>query len=262
MYLTKMHGIGNDYLYLYNQQGTDFPDLARKLSPRHKGIGADGVIHIASGGPEEADFTMSIYNADGSEGEMCGNGIRCVGKYVYDNGHTDKEELKVWTLAGMRILTLFPGEDGKIDQVTVAMGCAKLGETQVLELGNQVVQGVCVSVGNPHFVVEWQDLPGLELEKLGTAIQNHPLFQPEGVNVEFYTPGEESFTMRVWERGSGETLACGTGACACFAVASARYGWQGKVLGNLLGGQLELWQEEQIMMKGSATTIFQGDISF
>lgn len=260
MQFTKMQGTGNDYIYFYDQEGVDFSALALALSPRHTGIGGDGVIHIKKGGRQGAPFTMEMFNADGSQGAMCGNGIRCVGKYLYDQGHTQSLDLKVDTLAGVRRLLLHPDSSGKIHRVTVSMGRCTVQEKVVLSILGLDLVGTPVSMGNPHFVVEWADIAQLDLPRLGCAIQQHPLFQAEGVNVEFYTPSPTGFTMRVWERGSGETLACGTGACGCFGVGREKHHWQDKVTAQLRGGTLTLWQEDQeIWMEGEAVTLFTGE---
>ncbi len=259
MKFTKMHGTGNDYIYVYGREDLDFSALAPPLSQRQKGIGSDGIIHIR---PQGEDFIMEMYNADGSQGAMCGNGIRCLGKYVYDMGHTQKTNISVHTQSGRRSLQLHLGQDGKVAEVTVAMGKATQQEDRTLSVLGKTIKGTFVSVGNPHFVVMCQDPRDIDLPLLGSALEKHPDFAPDGVNVEFYTPTTEGFFMRVWERGSGETLACGTGACATFAVGQAKGILdQGAMVAELLGGTLQLWQEEgEIFMRGEAVTVFQGEL--
>lgn len=260
MKFTKMQGTGNDYIYVYGEEGRDFSALAQALSPRQKAVGSDGLIHVKPG--SQGDFVMEMYNADGSQGAMCGNGIRCLGKYVYDMGHTQKTELMIETQGGHRHLKLHLGEDGKVAEVTVAMGNAIDRKDMVLSVEGKAVEGTYVSMGNPHFVLMCQEPRHINLEILGPALEKHPAFAPDGVNVEFYTPTEEGFYMRVWERGSGETLACGTGACACFAVGQEKGVLdQGGLTAELPGGRLQLWQEEgEIFLQGEAVTVFHGEV--
>ncbi len=260
LHFTKMHGIGNDYIYFYQQEGLDFPALSIQLSQRHKGIGSDGLIHIFRNSQDS--FVMEMYNSDGSRGSMCGNGIRCVGKYLYDQGHTQETSFSILTGAGLRHLTLHLGTDGKVQEVTVAMGQAEGFLTHKLEVAGRDMEGTFVSVGNPHFVVLCPEPGKIPLETWGPLLEKHPVFAPQGVNVEFYSPTEEGFTFRVWERGSGETQACGTGACACFAVGQ-RLGVldPGPLTATLLGGTLKLWQEDsQIFLRGEAVEVFQGSV--
>lgn len=258
MKFTKMHGTGNDYIYVYNEEGVDFRELAPVLSHRQKGIGSDGIIHIRT----EDGFHMEMYNADGSVGAMCGNGIRCVGKFLYDHGYTDQTSLTIETKAGPRQLQLHLNPDNQVDTVTVNMGKASGQEDLELELNGKTVRGTVLSMGNPHFVIMCHNPQDIALEVLGKALETHPHFAPDGVNVEFYSPTEEGFSMRVWERGSGETLACGTGACACFAVGQ-RKGIldSGALTAQLLGGELSLWQEgDEIQMRGEAVTVYHGEL--
>ncbi len=274
MKFTKMHGIGNDYVYMdCTKEKLENPEeLARLVSDRHKGIGADGLILIQSS--EEADFEMAMYNADGSYGKMCGNGIRCVAKYVYDNGLTDKTELKIVSGGAVKYLKLLV-KNGKVEKVRVNMGEpvlepekipvigrgeALVGETVVVD--NQVYEMTCVSMGNPHAVVFLDDVEHLKLEELGPKFENHERF-PDRVNTEFVRRiDRKNLQMRVWERGSGETMACGTGACAT-AVAAVLNGLAERdVTVHLLGGSLEIsWDEKDncVYMTGPAATVFTGE---
>ena len=274
MKFTKMHGIGNDYVYMdCTKEKLENPEeLARLVSDRHKGIGADGLILIQSS--EEADFEMAMYNADGSYGKMCGNGIRCVAKYVYDNGLTDKTELKIVSGGAVKYLKLLV-KNGQVDKVRVNMGEpvlepekipvigrgeALVGETVVVD--NQVYEMTCVSMGNPHAVVFLDDVEHLKLEELGPKFENHERF-PDRVNTEFVRRiDRKNLQMRVWERGSGETMACGTGACAT-AVAAVLNGLAERdVTVHLLGGSLEIsWDEKDncVYMTGPAATVFTGE---
>lgn len=260
MKFTKMHGIGNDYIYLYEEKGVNFPLFAEIFSKHHTGIGSDGVIHILPS--KSCDFAMEMYNADGSMGKMCGNGIRCVGKYLYDNKKTSKTALNIETAAGPRSLKLTVGKEDTVTEVSVNMGKAENIEKYHIQVSDLEFSGTFVSVGNPHFVIECDDIEEIPVEIWGKAIEKHPKFAEEGVNVEFCTRTEDGFRFRVWERGSGETQACGTGACACFAVLKE----EGKLKDTittayLLGGSLQLWEEQgEIQMRGSATMVFQGEI--
>lgn len=276
MKFTKMHGLGNDYVYVncFEEKVTEPEKVSRFISDRHFGIGADGLILIQPS--DKADFEMAMYNADGSRGEMCGNGIRCVGKYVYDYGLTDKTQIRIDTLAGVKYLDLML-EDGKVSQVKVDMGapCLAAAEIPVTADTEQVIQAplvvegrtyemTAVSMGNPHCVIFLEeDVRKLDLEAFGPAFENHPRF-PRRINTEFVNVIDEStLRMRVWERGSGETLACGTGACAT-AVAAILNGKSGhKVTVQLLGGDLEIaWEggDASVFMTGGAVTVFDGEI--
>ena len=264
MKFIKMHGLGNDYIYLDCMERTpaELPALAVRLSDRHFGVGADGLICVCPS--ENADFRMRMFNADGSEGEMCGNGIRCLGKFVYDQGLTDRTALNIETLAGVRFLALHPKE-GRVEEVTVDMGIPVLEHVRVLPLGADSRTVYPVSVGNPHAVVFLErpdSLAGLDLARLGPALERHPCFLPGRINAEFAAVhGPDRLTVRVWERGSGETLACGTGACAVLAAAasSGRTGRSAAV--RLPGGTLQIrWEENQhIYMTGPAVTVFKGE---
>ena len=273
MKFTKMQGLGNDYVYVncFEEKIEDPSALAVTISDRHFGVGSDGLIMINPS--DVADCEMEMYNADGSRGEMCGNGIRCVGKYVYDYGLTDKTEISVETLAGIKYLKLFV-ENGKVTKVTVDMGSPILtpAEIPVIADGERVVDEpilvdgeeyrmTCVSMGNPHAVVYVDDVQGLEIEKIGPKFENHERF-PNRVNTEFVKVlDRHTVEMRVWERGSGETLACGTGACAT-AVACILNGLtEDDVTVKLLGGDLQIqWDKEKntVFMTGPATVVFDG----
>jgi diaminopimelate epimerase len=255
-----MHGLGNDYLYVFGEVPENAAELSRKLSDRHFGAGSDGMIYITPSA--RADFGMRIFNADGSEAKMCGNGIRCVGKYVYDKGYTDKTGITVETLSGVMLLRM-QARGGKVRSVTVDMGRAEVGETFALEAAGATVTGTPVSVGNPHFVVFVDDIEKAPLLTAGPAIEKHEAF-PGGVNVEFVQPlGNNKLRMRVWERGSGVTMACGTGACASAAAAVAkgicRAGAPVSVV--LDGGTLEITVGDggEILMTGPAETVYEGE---
>lgn len=299
MKFTKMHGIGNDYIYVDCTKNPlpDPGEVARAVSDRHFGIGGDGLILINPS--ERADFEMAMYNADGSRAEMCGNGIRCVAKYVYEHALTDKTRITIETLAGIKRLELTIGKDGpsimanpgqvcsqgdghtqnrgQVTQVKVDMGVPELvpakipvlvdGERAVglpLEVGGKCYQMTCVSMGNPHCVVFLEeDVRSLDLEKIGPSFENHPLF-PSRVNAEFVNViDSQNLRMRVWERGTGETLACGTGACAVAVAAMLNQKSSSEVTVHLLGGDLQIaWQGQgaPVYMTGTATTVFEGEI--
>ena len=275
MKFAKMQGIGNDYIYVdCFHETVDHPsELAVKLSDRHFGIGSDGIILIEPS--ETADCKMDMYNADGSQGKMCGNGIRCVGKYVYERGIAQKEILKVETLSGTKTLHL-EVRDGRVSAVEVNMGrpIRKSSEIPVVfskdqVLGEPLVIGgreyriTCVSMGNPHCVVFVEDVDAIHLEEIGPLFENHPMF-PDRINTEFVQIfGKDELKMRVWERGSGETLVCGTGACAaaCAAVWNQFAGRCIKI--HLKGGDLSIrWdgKTDEIFMKGPAEFVFDGEV--
>ncbi len=250
MRFTKMQGLGNDYLYFFGPAPENAPALSRRLSERHFGPGADGLIFI--GPSDRADFRMRIFNADGSEAKMCGNGIRCVGKYVYDGGLTDKTDLLIETAAGLRRLWLHP-ENGKVVSVTVEMGRA------VVTPGEE---GDLVDVGNPHLVRFVSDAEGVSLSSLGPELCASV---PGGINVEFVQVlGPDRLRMRVWERGSGITLACGTGACASTAAAVMRGLCRPSQPITVLldGGELRVTvgSQGEISMEGPAETVYEGEI--
>lgn len=276
MKFTKMQGLGNDYVYVncFKETIENPPEMAKKVSNRNFGIGSDGLIMINPS--DVADFEMEMYNADGSRSEMCGNGIRCVGKYVYDYGLTEKEHISVETLAGIKYLDLTV-EDGKVKLVKVDMGSPELvpENIPIVADGNRVIDEPInvngteyrmtgVSMGNPHAVVYVEDVKGLDIETIGPALENHERF-PNRVNTEFVKVlDRNTVEMRVWERGSGETMACGTGACAV-AVACILNGFtEDKVTVKLLGGDLQIeWDKEadKIYMTGPAEVSFDGEIN-
>lgn len=269
----KMEGLGNDYVYVedFGNSIKNAPEIAEHISDRHFGVGGDGLVLICKS--DKADFRMRMFNADGSEGEMCGNAIRCVGKYVYDKGFVTKTSVTVETLAGIRILDLTV-EGGKVASARVDMGRPILkprdipvdadGETfidQELVADGKTYRGTAVSMGNPHFVTRVDSVDGLDLAKIGPSFEHHKMF-PKRINTEFVQVLSRSeVRMRVWERGSGETLACGTGACAT-AVACALNGWTDRtVTVRLTGGDLHIeWTEEDmVFMTGPATLVFEGE---
>ena len=261
MHFTKMHGLGNDYLYVFGEVPTNIAELSRRLSDRHFGAGSDGMIYISPS--SVADFKMRIFNADGSEALMCGNGIRCVGKYVYDKGLTKKTSLRIETLSGIKDVGLTV-HDGHVERATVGMGTAIAKDVLELEVAGTIVRGMPVSVGNPHFVIFVDDAEAAPVSTLGPKIERHEAFAG-GVNVEFaQVLSRDEVRMRVWERGSGITMACGTGACATAAAAVA----QGlcpsgrPITIHLDGGDLyiRVSSKNAITMTGPATTVYEGDV--
>ncbi|MGN0447442.1 MAG: diaminopimelate epimerase [Acutalibacteraceae bacterium] len=260
MKFTKMHGLGNDYLYVYGEVPENIAELSQKLSERHFGAGSDGMIYISPS--KTADFKMRIFNADGSEAKMCGNGIRCVGKYVYDKGYTDKTSLKIETLSGIKHLSL-KLSCGKVKNVTVNMGTAKVEAEKTLNVCGQDITFIPVSVGNPHAVIFCPDIEKAPILQVGPALEHHEEF-PDGVNVEFVQViSDEQLRMRVWERGSGVTMACGTGACATVAAATAKNICEKESLisVNLDGGTLKVQvdYDNTVTMTGPAETIYEGE---
>ena len=275
MKFTKMHGLGNDYVYVncFEEKIDNPPAVARFVSDRHFGIGSDGLIMINPS--KTADFEMEMYNADGSRGEMCGNGIRCVAKYVYDYGLTDKTQISVETLGGIKYLDLTV-EDGKVSLVKVDMGKPELEADLIpiisereqvidepLEVDGKEYHMTGVSMGNPHAVIYVDDVKGLDLEKIGPKFENHERF-PKRINTEFvHCIDRQTVEMRVWERGSGETLACGTGACAVAVSSILNNLTDTQVTVKLLGGDLQIeWDREKdrVFMTGPATVVFDGVI--
>ena len=257
---TKMQGLGNDYLYVYGPVPETVRDLCVKLSDRHFGAGSDGMIFISPS--PVADFRMRIFNADGSEARMCGNGIRCVGKFVYEKGYTDKRSLSVETLSGIRRLNL-ETLNGRVRSVSVEMGAYEVETDRTVRVGNRTVALTPVSVGNPHAVLFVKDAESAPVDTLGPRIERHEDF-PDGVNVEFVqvlTP--DALRMRVWERGSGVTMACGTGACASVAAAVSRgYCLSGTPVRVLLdGGTLTVTArpDRTLLMSGPAVTVYEGE---
>ncbi len=266
---TKMHGIGNDYIYIYCP--TDFPsdisELSIEMSRQHTAVGSDGIILILPS--DKADFMMRIFNADGSEARMCGNGIRCVGKYVADHGLTDKTCLDIETLSGIKHLTLHRGPEGEVESVTVDMGKALtsdpvLPSEEMIDAPVSTSAGVmrltAVSMGNPHGVIFTDRLDRTDLSVLGPELENHPMW-PDRANIEFARiDGPDEITVRVWERGSGITMACGTGACATVAAAVLNGLVSGPVTVHLPGGDLliEISPSGSVLMTGPAAKVFEG----
>ena len=271
----KMHGIGNDYIY-FDCMSEDVPnpsELAKRLSDRHFSIGGDGVILLRPS--TVADCRMSMFNADGSEGMMCGNGIRCVGKLAHDLGYVKGESCTIETLSGIKTLEFNIGSDGKVSSAKVDMGAAVLapelipctlgGESVIdreVEIGGEKHKVTLVSMGNPHCVV-FENPEELDLEKIGPLYENSPLF-PKRINTEFVRViRRNELKMRVWERGSGETWACGTGACAT-AVAAVLNGYADKntpITVHLRGGNLTItYTDDTVFMEGGATLVFVGEI--
>lgn len=273
---TKMHGTGNDYIYvdLFQQTLENQQEVAKMVSDRHFGIGSDGLICIAPSA--RADCRMIMYNADGSEGAMCGNGIRCVAKYVYDRGIVPKDQMSIETKSGIKKLELTV-EEGKAVYVRVNMGEAVLKPSEIpvqaegedfiarqIEAGGRRYTVTCVSMGNPHCVVFTEGIDGLDLEKTGPLFENHPLF-PDRINTEFVEVIDgHTLKMRVWERGSGETISCGTGTCAATvaAVLNGHCPRGEEIEVRIRGGALydTYLENGEVLMKGPATEVFQGEI--
>lgn len=271
---TKMHGIGNDYVYIncFDQNIDNPSELAIKMSPRRFSVGADGVILICPS--DVANAKMRMFNLDGSEGKMCGNGIRCVGKFIYDNGIAKKDTVTVETLSGIKTLKITE-RDGKAEIITVDMGkaeftpekipaiadCDTIIDTAITVNGDEY-NITAISMGNPHAVTFCDEIDSLNLEKIGPYFEHHEMF-PEGVNTEFIRViDENSLQMRVWERGSGETFACGTGACAA-AVSAVVNGYckcESEITVHLVGGDLFITYtaDGTVYMRGGATTVFDG----
>lgn len=275
MKFTKMHGCGNDYVYVNClEESVEHPEeVARLVSDRHFGIGSDGLILIHPS--EIADFRMAMYNADGSQGQMCGNGIRCVAKFVYDYRLTDKSSIAIETLAGIKYLDLTI-EDGKVSMVKVDMGAPILTPSEIpVKLGRDrciaeklTVDGkeyeiTAVSMGNPHAVVFVEDTETLPLEQIGPKFEHHEAF-PERINTEFVQIlNRREVNMRVWERGSGETLACGTGTCATVVACVLNGLTEDEITVHLLGGDLLVKYDreaDKVWMTGPATIVYTGEI--
>lgn len=277
MKFTKMHGIGNDYIYFncLEKEIENPEELSIKLSDRHFGVGGDGIVLILPS--DKADFRMRMFNADGSEGKMCGNATRCIGKYVYEKGITDKKEITLETLSGIKTLNLSVNEENKVESVEVNMGEAILKASEIpvkfdkekvinerIKIADSEYNITCVSMGNPHCVVYMDDIDDLNLEKLGPKFENDSIF-PERVNTEFIKViDENTLKMRVWERGSGETWACGTGACAA-VVSSVLNGYckyDTPIKIKLLGGELSIkfMKNGLVYMSGPAEFVFEGSI--
>ena len=277
MKFTKMHGCGNDYIYIDGAKEhiaqEEKPDFVRRVSDRHFGIGGDGVIFINPS--DEADFEMEMYNADGSRAEMCGNGIRCVAKFVYDKGLTDKTDISVISYGKIKYLQLSL-KDNKVDTVRVNMGAPELIAANVpvvcdkeqavdepITVQDTEYKMTCVSMGNPHAVVFMENVTDLEIEKIGPYFESHERF-PKRTNTEFVKViDRNTVQMRVWERGTGETLACGTGCCATVVACILNGLTDDTVTVKLLGGELEItWDREAdlVYMTGPATTVLEGEI--
>ena len=276
MKFTKMHGIGNDYVYVncFEESVKNPAEVSKFVSDRHFGIGSDGLILISPSAI--ADFRMNIYNADGSQAEMCGNGIRCVAKYVYDYGLTDKTEISVETLAGIKYLRL-QVENGKVASVEVNMGAPILEPKEIpvaveespvvnvpVEVKGKIYHMTCVSMGNPHAIIFMNNVKDLDIAAIGPYFENHTVF-PKRTNTEFVEVlDRNTVNMRVWERGSDETLACGTGACATTVACILNDKTESEVTVHLLGGDLKIrWDREanQAYMTGPATVVFDGEIT-
>ena len=281
MKFTKMHGCGNDYIYVDGAKEQipleKKPELVKKLSDRHFGIGGDGVIFINPS--TETDFEMEMYNMDGSRAEMCGNGIRCVAKFVYDKGLTDKTSISIVSCGKIKYLDLTV-EDGKVSTVKVNMASPILNADDIpvildkqkkqdqvvgekIQVGDRTYEMTCVSMGNPHAVVFMEDVAGLDIESIGPLFENHSYF-PKRINTEFVKVLDRSnIEMRVWERGTGETLACGTGACASVVACVLNGLTNDEVTVKLLGGSLHItWDREAnlVYMTGPAETVFEGEV--
>ncbi|MDR2086567.1 MAG: diaminopimelate epimerase [Dysgonamonadaceae bacterium] len=263
MKFTKMHGLGNDYVYIdcFKEKVENPQELAIKISDRHRGIGSDGLILIMPS--ETCDFRMRMFNADGSEGRMCGNGARCVGKFVYDEGYTYKKEITLETKSGIKALQLFPVNQ-KVEKVRVDMGEPQSQLiNQTVDFESEKYTLTCVSMGNPHAVIFTTGIDAADIETIGKKIENHPMF-PERTNVEFVeilSPTQAK--MRVWERGSGETQACGTGACAVAVAGVLNRLLERRSTISLPGGDLEVeWNEKNnhVFMTGPAVKVFDGEI--
>lgn len=276
MKFTKMHGIGNDYVYVncFEESVKNPAEVSKFVSDRHFGIGSDGLILISPSAI--ADFRMNIYNADGSQAEMCGNGIRCVAKYVYDYGLTDKTEISVETLAGIKYLRL-QVENGKVASVEVNMGAPILEPKEIpvaveespvvnvpVEVKGKIYHMTCVSMGNPHAIIFMNNVKDLDIAAIGPYFESHTVF-PKRTNTEFVEVlDRNTVNMRVWERGSDETLACGTGACATTVACILNDKTENEVTVHLLGGDLKIrWDREanQVYMTGPATVVFDGEIT-
>ena len=265
IHFMKMHGVGNDYIFVDTAQCA-IPDpqtASIAWSRPHMGIGSDGLVLIGRAETPEADFTMRIFNADGSEGLMCGNASRCIGKYVYERGLTDQTRVRLLTASGIKVLELAINPDGTISSVTVDMLAPMLEhEMQFLPDGEPLPDGVFVSMGNPHYVIFVDDLDSVDVAAQGAVLERHQRF-PERCNIEFAQVTADGIRMRVWERGSGITMACGTGACAT-AVAAAvtgRSGRQSRVIMD--GGALDIeWRasDNHVYLSGPATFVYEGDI--
>lgn len=261
MRFTKMQGLGNDYLYVYGEVPENIVELSVRLSDRHFGAGSDGMIFIAPS--DKADFSMRIFNADGSEAKMCGNGIRCVGKYVYDKGYTSKKELAIDTQSGIKYLTLVTDDGDKVKEVTVDMGKGVFEDEKTLTVSKEELKYIPVSMGNPHAVFFTEDINTVALDSVGPLIEHHNEF-PGGVNAEFVEViFENEIRMRVWERGSGITMACGTGACAsvCACIKKGYCNYDDEICVRLDGGDLyiKVTKDNTVYMRGPAVTVYEAE---
>lgn len=274
---TKMTGLGNDYIYINCTDGVkikNISEVTKKLSDRHTGIGADGLILIDKPSSLDSDFKMRIFNSDGSEAEMCGNGIRCVAKFIHDNNLSNKDKLSIETLAGIKKVKLLE-ENGECNEVIVDMGEPIFQDKNIpynvyeafskdldLDILGEKMRFTVVSMGNPHAITFVEDVNKVDIEKYGPAIENNPIF-PNRTNVEFVQIiNKNNIKIRVWERGVGETFACGTGACAA-VVASGLNGYTDEIVNvSLPGGKLKIeWgKDNHIYMQGPATTVFEGKL--
>ena len=275
---TKMTGLGNDYIYVDCTSGVklkNIPELTKRISDRHFGIGADGLILIDKPENSNSDFKMRIFNSDGSEAEMCGNGIRCVAKLIHDNELSNKDKISIETLAGIKKVKILEDEEGKCNEAIVDMGepifqdnnipydlYEPFNKNLILDVGEEKMRFTVVSMGNPHAVTFVQDLENIPIEKIGPIIENNPIF-PNRTNVEFaQVIDKNNIKVRVWERGVGETFACGTGACAAVVAGGINGYTDENVSVNLRGGELKIeWgKDNHIYMQGPATTVYEGRI--
>ena len=275
---TKMTGLGNDYIYVDCTDGTklkNIPEMAKKLSDRHFGIGADGLILIDKPDNKQSDFKMRIFNSDGSEAEMCGNGIRCVAKYIHDHNLSTNDKIAIDTLAGIKKVKILENDEGVCNEAIVDMGEPIFHDKNIpynvyepfnkdldINVEGEKMRFTVVSMGNPHAVTFVEDLDDLQIEMCGPVIENNPIF-PNRTNVEFVQIiDKNNIRVRVWERGVGETFACGTGACAA-VVASGLNGYTDEIVNvSLPGGKLKIeWgKDNHIYMQGPATTVFEGKL--
>lgn len=274
MKFTKMQGCGNDYVYIngFTEKIEDKPAFVRAVSDRHFGVGGDGAIFINPS--EEADFEMEMYNADGTRAEMCGNGIRCVAKYVYDKGMTDKEQVSIVSFGNVKYVDLYV-EDGLVSSVKVNMGAPILDAEKVpvkstksqsvdepITVNGKEYRMTCVSMGNPHAVIFMEDIAKFDIASIGPLFENHEVF-PNRTNTEFVEVVDRTHVnMRVWERGTGETLACGTGCCATVVACVLNGLTEDKVTVRVLGGEIEIqWDREAnlVYMTGPAAIVFEGE---
>ena len=276
---TKMTGLGNDYIYVDCTNGTklrNIPEMAKRLSNRHFGVGSDGLILIDKPDNEQSDFKMRIFNSDGSEAEMCGNGIRCMAKYIHDNGLSRKDNISIDTIAGIKKVKILEDDVGECNEAIVDMGEPIFQDNNIpyniyepfnkeldLDVNDDKMRFTVVSMGNPHAVTFVENVDSIPIEKIGPIIENNPIF-PNKTNVEFVQIiDKNNIKVKVWERGVGETYACGTGACAA-VVAGGINGYTGEdVTVSLPGGKLDIeWgKDNHIYMRGSATTVYEGRIN-